>query len=188
MLWSRVVSSARRHRYTYQEYLAFERSANVRHEFFDGEIGPGMADADARGDAREPHDLVALVPSSVDGAARRTPDFRIRVLETGLATYPHVTVVCGRREIDPEDCNTVTNPRLLVEVLSPSSAAYDCGEKLEHYQRIPSLREVLLVAQRRDEGRGDAGGAALPQDVVLLHHPEEAADRRAERIPIRSGE
>lgn len=73
-------------------------------------------------------------------------DLRIRVLETGLATYPDVTVVCKQAELDPEDRNTVTNPTLVVEVLSPSTAAYDRGEKLENYKRIPSLREVVLVA------------------------------------------
>lgn len=68
------------------------------------------------------------------------------MLETGLATYPDVTVVCKQAELDPDDRNTVTNPTLVVEVLSSSTAAYDRGEKLEHYKKIPSLREVVLVA------------------------------------------
>jgi Uma2 family endonuclease len=53
----------------------------------------------------------------------------------------------GTPSLDPEDENTVTNPTLIVEVLSPSTEEYDRGEKLEHYQRIPSLRQVVLVAQ-----------------------------------------
>ena len=141
-----MVSGARHHRYTYQEYLAFERCANVRHEFFDGEI-------DAMAGGTPAHAAICANLAFLLGAQLRgkgcqahTSDLRIRVLETGLATYPDVTVVCGRREIDPEDRNTVTNPRMLVEVLSPSSAAYDRGEKLAHYQRIASLREILLVA------------------------------------------
>jgi len=156
-----VVSSARHHHYTYQEYLAFERSANVRHEFFDGEIY-------AMAGGTPTHAATCVNVSSLlrdqlrgRGCQTHSSDLRVRVLETGLATYPDVTVVCGRREIDPDDHNTVTNPTLVVEVLSPSSADYDRGEKLEHYKRIPSLREVVLVAH--DERlievwrRGDGG-------------------------------
>ena len=61
-------------------------------------------------------------------------------------TYPDVSVVCARAELDPESHVTVVNPTVVVEVLSPSTAAYDRGEKLANYQRIPSLREVVLVA------------------------------------------
>lgn len=73
-------------------------------------------------------------------------DLLIRVLETGLATYPDITVVCARAELDPANRNAITNPMVLVEVLSPGTAEYDRGEKLAHYKRIPSLREVVLVA------------------------------------------
>jgi Uma2 family endonuclease len=59
-----------------------------------------------------------------------------------------VTVVCGRLETDPDDAHTVTNPTLVVEVLSDSTEAYDRGEKFAHYRRITSLREVVLVSQR----------------------------------------
>ena len=74
-------------------------------------------------------------------------DLRVRVLSTGLTTYPDASVVCGPLERDPEGKNTVLNPTLVVEVLSPSTADYDRGEKREHYQQIPSLREIVLVAQ-----------------------------------------
>lgn len=75
-------------------------------------------------------------------------DLRIRVLDTGLGAYPDVSVVCGHVETDPDDKQTVTNPLLLVEVTSPSTDAYDRGEKLDHYKRIPSLREVVFVSHR----------------------------------------
>lgn len=73
---------------------------------------------------------------------------RIRVLATGLATYPDVSIVCGQQEFDPADPgqNTVVNPRVLVEVLSPSTEEYDRGEKLAHYKQIPALQEIVLVA------------------------------------------
>jgi Uma2 family endonuclease len=82
-----------------------------------------------------------------------TSDVRVRVLATGLATYPDVSVVCDRLETDPADVkgNTVVNPLLVVEVLSPSTEDYDRGEKLSHYKRIPSLHCIVLVAH--DEPR-----------------------------------
>jgi Uma2 family endonuclease len=80
------------------------------------------------------------------GCRVHSSDLLVRVLETGLATYPDVTVVCQRAELDPEDRNTITNPVVVVEVLSSSTAEYDRGEKLTHYKRIPALREIVLVA------------------------------------------
>jgi Uma2 family endonuclease len=70
------------------------------------------------------------------------------VLATGLATYPDVTVVCGELERDPESPATVVNPRVVVEVLSDGTEAYDRGQKLDHYRRIPSLAAVVLVSHR----------------------------------------
>jgi Uma2 family endonuclease len=56
-------------------------------------------------------------------------------------------VICGELQLDPQDANTALNPTLLVEVLSPSTEAYDRGAKFGHYRRIPSLREYVLVSQ-----------------------------------------
>jgi Uma2 family endonuclease len=94
--------------------------------------------------------------SSLESGARRRlsrshADLRIRVEKTGLASYPDVAVVCGGWKRDPEDPNTILNPLVLVEVLSPSTEAYDRGEKLEHYRTIPSLRACLLIAHDRRE-------------------------------------
>jgi Uma2 family endonuclease len=75
-------------------------------------------------------------------------DLRVRLLATGLATYPDVTVICGQVQLDPDDPrrHTVTNPTVLCEVLSPSTADYDRGEKLDGYKLVPSVRHVVLVA------------------------------------------
>ena len=72
---------------------------------------------------------------------------RVRVVATGLATYPDITVICGPIERDPEDPNTATNPTAIVEILSDSTEAYDRGDKFVHYRRIPSLRTYVLVSQ-----------------------------------------
>ena len=70
-------------------------------------------------------------------------------MPTGLTCYPDVTVVCGPTDTDPESPTTVTNPSLIVEVLSPSTEHYDREEKLAHYQQIPSLRTCILLASDR---------------------------------------
>jgi Uma2 family endonuclease len=72
-------------------------------------------------------------------------------LATGLATYPDVTVIGGASERDPESPSHVVNPKVVVEVLSPSTEAYDRTEKLQHYQQVPSLDVIVLVAPRGDQ-------------------------------------
>jgi Uma2 family endonuclease len=139
-------SGARIHRYTYRDYLALEQAANVRHEFLDGEIY-AMAGGTPSHAAICANVTAALtIQLRGRGCQAYSSDLRVRVLDTGLATYPDVTVVCRPAELDPDDRHTITNPTLIVEVLRPSTAAYDRGEKLEHYRRIPALREVVLVA------------------------------------------
>jgi Uma2 family endonuclease len=141
---------APRHQYAYQDYVRFEATANVKHEYFSGEIyaiaggTPEHVAVVAK--------VIALLEKQFHGGSFRvySSDLRVRVVETGLATYPDVTVVCGPIEADIEDHDAVTNPALLVEVLSPSSEEYDRGGKLLHYRLIPSLREVLLVSYREN--------------------------------------
>lgn len=70
----------------------------------------------------------------------------MRTTATGFAAYPDVTVVCGQLELDPEDANTATNPRVVVEIPSPSTEHYDRGEKLRQYRQVASLAHIVLVA------------------------------------------
>lgn len=174
-------SLAQHHRYTYRDYLDLERAANVKHEFLDGEIY-AMA-----GGTPEHAALAMAVGSALVIQLRGGPcrvfssDLSVRVLETGLATYPDVSVVCGDLERDPESPVTVTNPRLVVEVTSDGTEAYDRGEKLEHYRRIPSLAAILVISHRerrfdlwsrRPDGAFDVttaqSGAAITIDSLGL--------------------
>ncbi len=138
-----------RSRFSFAEYVRLEERSPIKHEFLDGEV-VAMA-----GGSPERAALAGRLAGSLAAAAREgrcevfTSDLRVRVPATGLATYPDLTVVCGPWARDPEDPNSVTNPTLVVEVLSDSTAAYDRGEKLVHYQRIEALREVLLVVHDR---------------------------------------
>jgi len=133
-------------RYTLGEFLRLEEFANVKHEFLGGQIY-------ALAGGTPEHGAIAMRvgASLVDQLRGRrcsvySSDVRVRVVATGLETYPDLSVVCGEERRDAEDRNALTNPVVLVEVLSPSSAEYDRGEKLDHYKRIPELREVVLVS------------------------------------------
>lgn len=137
-----------RHRYTYEEYLAYERDSGLKHEYDDGEI---LAMA---GGSRRHNALALRVGAALDrvrkpGCHAFQSDQKVRVLATGRATYPDVTVVCGELEGDPVDPSgaTITNPTVLVEVLSASTEHDDRGSKWLHYQLIPALQEYVLVSQ-----------------------------------------
>lgn len=132
--------------YAWREYLALEGASNVKHEYLDGQIY-AMAGGTPVHAALQVAVPNLLFPQLRAGRCRALgSDLRVRVLATGLATYPDLTIVCGPRESDPEDENSVTNPTLLVEVLSPSTENYDRGEKFAHYKRIPSLRQYVLIS------------------------------------------
>ena len=137
-----------RHRYTFQEYLEIEDISQVRHEFYAGEIY-AMA-----GGTPEHAAMAAAITSLLGRQLESTQcrvyssDLRVRVLATGLATYPDVTVICGPSERDRESATHVTNPKLVVEVLSSGTGEYDRGEKLQHYRQIASLEAILLVDHR----------------------------------------
>lgn len=136
------------HLFTFADYLQIEAESGVRHELV-GEMivamGGGSPEHAALG-----ANVIHVLNLGLEGKRCRvySSDLRVRVAATGLVTYPDASVVCGKLELDPEDPkgHTAVNPVVLVEVLSPSTAAYDRGEKLAHYRRIPSLREIVLVA------------------------------------------
>lgn len=143
-----VFQAPRLHRYTFHEYLTLEASSTVRHEFLAGEIY-AMAGGTPQHAALAVAVSAALLAQLRGGACRvHSSDLRIRVTETGLTTYPDVTVVCGPYQSDSQDKNTIINPRLLVEITSESTEEYDRGEKLESYQRIATLDAIVLVSHR----------------------------------------
>jgi Uma2 family endonuclease len=142
-----------RQRFTFDEYLQIEELAEVKHEFLEGEV---WAMAGGSPDhAAFIGNVTTLLNVQLRGQRCRvySSELRVRVKATGLGTYPDVTVVCGRPERDPDDRSghTLINPRVIIEVLSPSTEAYDRAEKLSHYQRIPSLDEIVLIAWDRRE-------------------------------------
>ncbi|MBC7929737.1 MAG: Uma2 family endonuclease [Rubrivivax sp.] len=135
--------------YTPDEYLALERQAEYKSEYFNGEIF-AMTGASRR------HNLIAAnVLAALHTQLRKRPceiypsDMRVKVGATGLYTYPDVVIVCGEPSFDDKRKDTLVNPTALVEVLSKSTASYDRGEKFEHYRKLTSLADYLVIAQNK---------------------------------------
>jgi Uma2 family endonuclease len=133
-------------RLTIPEYLAFERQSETRHDYLDGEVF-------AMTGASRPHNLIAgnIFREIGNQLRRRSCEVYMEAMRVrtpaGLFTYPDVVAVCGEPRFDDIHFDTLLNPTLLVEVLSPSTEAYDRKTKTVQYRSIPSLEEYLLVAQ-----------------------------------------
>jgi len=135
--------------FTEREYLALEGVAETKHEFIDGHI-VAMAGAEMV------HNLIcANLASGLTNARRGRPclvlssDQRVKVVATTRYFYPDVTVVCGTPSLVGPAPRSLTNPQAIFEVLSPSTYAYDTGEKLEAYRAIESLEDYVLIASER---------------------------------------
>ncbi len=142
------MSEAARQLFSFYDYILVEEMSTIKHEFLDGQVW-AMAGGTPE-HAAVAAKVISLLDRQLEGQPCRvfSSDLRIRVQATGLGTYPDASVICGHLELDPEDPkrHTVTNPRVLVEVLSPSTADYDRGEKLTHYQQITSVEDIVLVS------------------------------------------
>lgn len=155
-----------------EEYLAQERRAETKSEYLDGEVF-AMAGASRR------HNLlvtsvVGMLYSQLRGRGCElySNDMRVRVSSTGLFAYPDVVVACGEPEFLDAEVDTLLNPVLIVEVLSPSTADYDRGGKWAHYRTIPSLREYLVLDQERVHAEHHI---RQPGGDWLLHETEDPA-------------
>jgi Uma2 family endonuclease len=129
------------------EYLAIEKAAEFKSEFYDGEMF-AMAGA-SRDHNRVRENLVGELFGRLRGGpcSSFSSDMRVRVNKTGLYTYPDMLIVCGVEEYPPGDPDTLLNPTVILEVLSPSTERYDRTIKFRHYKQIESLREYVLVSQ-----------------------------------------
>ncbi len=133
--------------WTIKDYLTYERANAQRHEYLDGKIY-AMVGASAN------HNLiVGNTYASLHAQLRKRPcvifpsDMRVKISRTGLYTYPDISVGCGEPQFEDEYRDTLLNPMVIVEVLSPSTETYDRGKKFQHYRTLASLQEYLLIAQ-----------------------------------------
>ena len=159
--------------YTVEEYLAFERANDERHEYIDGLIYP-VGECPTQPDIPGNHadisaNLVILVGEQLRNSAcrARTKDTKVRSGPTqrrmmkGLFSYPDVVVICGEPQYHDEHRDVVINPTVIIEVLSESTEARDRGVKFHRYQSwSPTLTDYVLVSQ----------------EALLIEHFERQAD------------
>jgi Uma2 family endonuclease len=161
---------------TPEQYLEIERKAETKSEYYRGEMF-AMA-----GGSRF-HSVITVSLGAILHRQLRhrdcsvcSSDLRVLVSVTGLYTYPDVTVFCGQPQFHDAVKDTLLNPVLVAEVLSPSTEAYDRGRKFEHYRGIESLQHYLLVAPDRmnadlftlEDGRWILTSANRPEEVLRL--------------------
>lgn len=148
------------------EYLEAERGADTRSEFVNGRVY-------ALAGASRVHNLIVgntfgALWTALAGRPCEAyiADMRVKVERTGMYTYPDVVALCGTPAFEDDHADTLLNPAVIVEVLSPSTERYDRGEKFAHYRRIASLREYVLIAQdtlRIDHYRRDGDSWVLTE-------------------------
>ena len=139
----------KRRSFSAKEYLEQERASSEKNEYFNGEIF-AMAGASRR------HNLISgNIFAALHSQLRKRPcevypsDMRVKIRKTGLYTYPDVVVVCGKPQFEDSDKDVLLNPTVLLEVLSPTTEAYDRGDKFGHYRTVSTLSDYLLVSQSK---------------------------------------
>jgi Uma2 family endonuclease len=132
---------------TLEEYFAIEERAERKSEYHNGEMFL-MAGA-----SREHNIITRNLAGHIFAALQGGPcqlflsDLRVKVDRTGLYTYPDLLIVCGTPEYAPENRDTLTNPKVVIEILSDTTERYDRTTKFRHYKQVPSVQEYLLVSQ-----------------------------------------
>ena len=147
---SRIMSALPKRYFTPEEYLLLENNAEYRSQYVAGEIY-AMAGAQPR------HSLITVnIAGELRNRFRGRPcnayvtDLRVRVKEGDLWTYPDVAALCGPPRFDAStDPNSLLNPQVIFEVLSPSTEGFDRGEKFARYRRLESLTDYVLVSADR---------------------------------------
>ncbi|MBK9749219.1 MAG: Uma2 family endonuclease [Chloroflexi bacterium] len=132
---------------TEEEYLAFERASQFKHEFRNGEVIAMVG-------ASERHTLIAgSTHYSLYGQLRDRPckvyleTMRVKIRAVKVNTYPDISVICGEPQFADREFDTLINPTLIIEVLSPSTETYDRGRKFSYYRALGSLQEYVLISQ-----------------------------------------
>ncbi len=168
--------------YTFEDYLAMEREAlDVRHEYVNGEVFAMV------GASLNHNHIVVNLVISLGNQLRERPcdvfasDMKVRIEAADALTYPDLAAVCGQPELYDERKDILLNPNVIVEVLSPSTEAWDRGGKFAIYRQIPTLQEYLLVSQDRllvERYRRQGNGQWLLSDFTRPEDEVELASVR----------
>jgi len=170
----------------FEDFVAFERDSDTRHEWLDGVVYAMAGGTIEHG--RLATNCTGTLRARLAGRCTvYSSDVMLYVRETNLATYPDGSVVCGPYDAQQVVRNgkvigeAITNPTIVLEVLSESTEGYDRGEKFAHYMRMPSLAEYVLISQnsrrievfRRPKGRGHWHREIAVEGEALMLHGEE---------------
>lgn len=171
-----MANPARRTLLTDEEYLAIERSAETKSEFYDG-VMYAMSGTTYRHTRIVSNLLTALNNQMREGPCEAVAnDLRVALPGSSFA-YPDIVVVCGEPRFRDDEFDTLLNPQAIVEVLSPSTQRWDRGGKFAYYQQLPTLRHYVLVGQespavehfdRQDDGAWPATQPGWPDGVLTL--------------------
>jgi len=175
-----------RRQYTLDEYLSLQRGIEVKLEYFNGEIYL-MAGGSA-GHNRISRNVLKLFDAALAGSSCEAFGSDMRVsTPSGLYTYPDASIVCGPKVSDTSE--TISNPIVLVEVLSDSTRNYDRGEKFELYRSIPALRHYVLIEQtfhhvehRRLQADGSWSHEIAESPDQIVHLSEAGIDLKVAQI------
>ena len=135
-------------RITQEEYLELERTSEIKHEYFNGEIF--AMTGGSLNHNRISRNIDRKLGNQLEGSPCENfvGDMRVKIQGHEKYTYPDITVVCGNIELEKiKGVETLLNPIVIIEILSESTEAYDRGTKFRHYRLIPSLQEYILVSQ-----------------------------------------
>jgi Uma2 family endonuclease len=130
---------------TEQEYLAFERNSAEKHEYYKGEI------FNMSGASRNHNKIDSNLRTEIGSFLKNSKcniygsNLRVNVKTESLYAYPDIVVVCGEEKYLDDEFDTLTNPSLIFEILSPSTADYDKGLKFELYRALESFKEYVLI-------------------------------------------
>ncbi len=162
---------------TPEEYLAIERKAEYRSEYYAGEMF-ALAGASRRHNRIVSNLVIRLGIQLEDTPCNiYSTDLKVKIPATGLYTYPDVVVTCGEELFDGVETDVLLNPILIIEVLSDSTEAYDRGKKFGYYQQLSSLKEYVLVAQdthkieryiRQSDEQWLYSEAHTPEDTIIF--------------------
>jgi Uma2 family endonuclease len=176
---------------TEAEYLAIENAAEFKSEFYDGVMYPLHWDGVTAMAGANPHhnrikenlvvDLGSLIKKGP--CQSYSSDQRVRLTDTGMYAYPDIVVVCDPPQFAEDDPNTLVNPQIVIEVLSPSTEGYDRGFKFARYRRQGSLREMIFVTQ--DEVRVERHVRQPDGSWVLTDFNDPAGEFELGTVPVR---
>lgn len=171
-------------RLTEEEYLALDDASPVKHELFRGRMY-----AMSGGSSNHSKIQVALITELHTRLRGRncttySSDMRVQVADSGLYTYPDLSVVCGDPQFLTTSETTLLNPVVIIEVLSPSTEAYDRGNKFHCYETLPSLRHYVLVSSTSAVVDVLSRTASERWEIRTYRNPDEAIELDAIGVTI----